>query len=125
MPSFRLLPVGFLLQIDQCEQPIFAATNSSENRLDKALMRRMDFKLRFEYLTTQQVLTLYEENFGKFPTIISQQLANFTKICPGDFAIISRRNRLSRKPLTHVQNIQLLQEENKRKQHSQAIGFVH
>jgi hypothetical protein len=46
------------------------------------------------------------------------------QLTAGDFAIVARRNRLSRKPLTHAQNIQLLQEENNNKQQSKSIGFV-
>jgi transitional endoplasmic reticulum ATPase len=120
----RQLVNQILVEIEQSEQTIFAATNYAQN-LDGALLRRFDFKLTLEYLTRAQVLTLYEENFGSIKADIQQQLTLLTNLTPGDFSVVSRRNRLSKKPLTDEQNLAILTDENNHKQQSQAIGFVH
>lgn len=119
----RQLVNEFLQQIEQSELTIFAATNHAQ-MIDKAALRRFDFKLTLDYLNQQQVLKLYQEVVGKISKIEQQQLMQMRQLTAGDFAIIARRNRLSRKPLTNVQIIQLLQEENNRKQQRQSIGFV-
>jgi transitional endoplasmic reticulum ATPase len=119
----RQLVNEFLQQIEQSELTIFAATNHAQ-MIDKAALRRFDFKLTLDYLNQQQVLKLYQDVVGKVSKTEQQQLTEMKQLTAGDFAIVARRNRLSRKPLTHVQNIQLLQEENNRKQQSKSIGFV-
>jgi transitional endoplasmic reticulum ATPase len=113
----------FLQQIEQSELTIFAATNHAQI-VDKAALRRFDFKLTLTYLNQQQVLKLYQNVVGNISKVEQQQLSQMQQLTAGDFAIVARRNRLSRKPLTHVQNIQLLQEENNRKEKNQSIGFV-
>lgn len=120
----RQLVNEFLQQIERSELTVFAATNHAQ-MLDKAVLRRFDFKLTLDYLNQQQVLKLYQNVVGEISTTEQQALIKMTYLTGGDFAIVARRNRLSRKPLTHVQNIQLLQEENNRKQAHQSIGFVH
>ncbi|HBY87310.1 MAG TPA: hypothetical protein DEO86_15705 [Colwellia sp.] len=120
----RQLVNEFLQQIEQSELTIFAASNRAQI-IDKAALRRFDFKLTLDYLNQQQVLRLYRDVVGKISKAEQQQLIQMKQLTAGDFAIVARRNRLSRKPLTHVQNIQLLQEENNRKQKHQPIGFVH
>jgi len=120
----RQLVNEFLQQIEQSELTIFAASNHAQ-MLDKAVLRRFDFKLTLDYLNQQQVLKLHQETVGKVSKAEQQQLMQMKQLTAGDFAIVARRNRLSRKPLTHIQNIQLLQEENNRKQQRQSIGFVH
>lgn len=112
-----------LQQIQESQSMIFAATNYAQN-LDSALLRRFDFKLNFEYLTAKQVLTLYEENFGKCSITIKNKLATLKHLTPGDFAIASRRNRMSKKPLCDSKNLDILTTENNRKHQSKAIGFV-
>jgi transitional endoplasmic reticulum ATPase len=119
----RQLVNEFLQQIEQSELTIFAASNHAQ-MIDKAALRRFDFKLTLDYLNQQQVLKLYQDVVGKISKAEQQQLIQMKQLTAGDFAIVARRNRLSRKLLTHVQNIHLLQEENNSKQKHQSIGFV-
>jgi len=120
----RQLVNEFLQQIEQSELTIFAATNHAQI-IDPAALRRFDFKLTLDYLNQQQVVKLYQETVGKISKAEQQKLMQMKQLTTGDFAIVARRNRLSQKPLTHFQNIQLLQEENNRKEKHQSIGFVH
>ncbi len=112
-----------LIELDRTEQTVFAATNYAKN-LDSALLRRFDFKLNFQYLTTKQVLTLYEEYFGKCSITITERLMKLYNLTPGDFAIAVRRNCMSKKTLSDKKNLEILTQENNRKIPSKAIGFV-
>lgn len=119
----RVLVNEILLQLDRCEQTVFAATNYAQ-KLDRSIQRRFDFKLNFEYLTAKQVLTLYEENFCNFSTTIREKLNKLHCLTPGDFAVVARRNRMSKKPLSDSKNLDILINENNRKGLNKAIGFV-
>jgi len=130
-----------LTQIECFEFPLFAATNFS-TRLDKAVMRRFDFKLHFQPLTAQQVKALFCETINYKATAcktntsksisdktitkeVNIQLDKLNLLTPGDFAIIKRRNQFSAKPMDQQQALELLITENKRKTPSQSIGFIH
>mgnify|MGYP002700394106 FL=1 len=120
-----------LTQIECFGFPLFAATNFSA-RLDKAVMRRFDFKLHFQPLTTQQVKALFCEaianktNSGKTITKeVATQLNQLAMLSPGDFAIIKRRNQFSATPMSQQQALDILITENQRKTPSQSIGFIH
>jgi SpoVK/Ycf46/Vps4 family AAA+-type ATPase len=124
--SFEVQQVNELLtQIECFNQPFFAATNFS-SRLEKAVMRRFDFKLHFEYLTSPQVLTLYKSLLGKsvFPDKIREQILTLKLLTPGDFAILARRQKISTTKLSHTECLEILTQENNRKQQPKAIGFI-
>ncbi len=112
-----------LIELDRTEQTVFAASNFAKN-LDSALLRRFDFKLNFKYLTTKQVLTLYEEYFGKCSVTITKRLMKLYNLTPGDFAIAVRRNCMSKKPLSDNKNLEILTQENSQKVPSKGIGFI-
>ena len=114
-----------LTQIECFQFPLFAATNFS-SRLDKAVMRRFDFKLQFNPLKNKQVNSLFCETM-RCKTLnknISKQLNQLTMLTPGDFAIIARRNEFNTSLMTQQNAIKLLMNENKRKSASQQIGFI-
>jgi len=124
--SWEVTQVNELLtQIEAFNQPFFAATNYS-SRLDSAMGRRFDFKLHFDYLTSPQVLTLYKSLLGKyvFPDIIREQLLTLKLLTPGDFAILARRRKISTTKLSHTECLEILTQENNRKQQPRAIGFI-
>jgi len=125
-----------LTQIECFEFPLFAATNFS-TRLDKAVMRRFDFKLHFNALTIEQTKALFCETVVCKGTAskttsnktitkeVNKQLNQLSMLTPGDFAIIKRRNQFSAKPMTQQQALDILITENQRKTPSQSIGFIH
>jgi len=119
----RQLVNQILVEIENSELTVFAATNYARN-LDKALLRRFDFKLTLDYLNQQQVLKLYQEVVGKVDAEQRIKLNKLTRLTPAEFSLIARRNRLNRKALPHNQVIQILKEENDRKQSQKAIGFI-
>nr|MDC2854660.1 ATP-binding protein [Ningiella sp. W23] len=63
--SWEVQSVNQLLcNLEMFELPFFAATNFKK-RLDKALLRRCDFKLELDYLTPEQVSRMILKLTGK------------------------------------------------------------
>ncbi len=116
-----------LTQLESFEQPLFAATNY-DTLLDRAVMRRFDFKLHCDYLTAEQVKTLYKRTLS-VRTLSDDELSalsSLKQLTPGDFAILARRLKFCEANKTNQRDmaIGLLRDENQRKQPPQAIGFI-
>lgn len=114
-----------LTQIECFTQPLFAATNF-DSRLDKAVLRRFDFKLDCGYLKPEQVIRLYKQISGikRLKVQEEQQLAHLTQLTPGDFAILARRKQFRNNKNHLASAISLLAEENQRKQPNTLMGFI-
>lgn len=115
-----------LAQMECFTQPLFAATNY-ETLLDKAVLRRFDFKLDCDYLTAPQVIALYKRSLS-VKTLADEELsvlAQLKLLTPGDFAILARRMMFQPKQNHRSSALELLKGENNRKQPNRTIGFVH
>jgi transitional endoplasmic reticulum ATPase len=115
----------FLTQIECFTQPLFAATNF-ESKLDKAVLRRFDFKLECDYLTPEQVCQLYKQvlAINKITIEEAHQLRQLHHLTPGDFAILARRQVFRPAQNHRLSAITLLAEENQRKQPKTQMGFI-
>lgn len=115
-----------LTQMECFTQPLFAATNF-ETLLDKAVLRRFDFKLECDYLHAEQTLMLFKRvlRIPKLSADEQQQLSAMMYLTPGDFAIIARRMKFQPKQDHRQSALYMLLDENKRKQPNPTIGFVH
>jgi transitional endoplasmic reticulum ATPase len=123
--SWEIQQVNELLtQIECFSNPFFASTNYF-SRLDTAVARRFDFKLCFEYMTSPQVLKLYNRFLVKSDCSIEikTELLKMKHLAPGDFAILARRQKIC-KTLSQEQHLEILKSENDRKQQGQLIGFI-
>lgn len=115
-----------LCQMEQFQLPLFAATNFAKN-LDKAVIRRFDFNLNLTYLNSVQTKQLFKDTLG--PGVLNKYLINelfkLKKLTPGDFAIVKRQMRFSKKRMTQERMLSVLQEQNDLKgDGKQKIGFV-
>ena len=115
-----------LCHMEQFQLPLFAATNFAKN-LDKAVMRRFDFNLNLTYLTPVQAKQLFKDTLG--PGVLNKHLMHelfqLTKLTPGDFAIVKRQMKFSKKRMTQERMLSVLQEQNALKEDGkQKIGFV-
>ncbi|MCK8102242.1 ATP-binding protein [Pseudoalteromonas sp. 2CM36K] len=115
-----------LCHMEQFQLPLFAATNFAKN-LDKAVMRRFDFNLSLTYLTPLQAKQLFKDTLG--PGVLNKHLMHelfqLTKLTPGDFAIVKRQMKFSKKRMTQERMLSVLQEQNDLKGGGkQKIGFV-
>ncbi|MCK8095950.1 ATP-binding protein [Pseudoalteromonas sp. A3] len=115
-----------LCYMEQFQLPLFAATNFAKN-LDKAVMRRFDFNLNLTYLTPVQAKQLFKDTLG--PGVLNKHLMHelykLTKLTPGDFAIVKRQMKFSKKRMTQERMLSILREQNDLKEGGkQKIGFV-
>ena len=104
---------------------MFAATNFA-TKLDKAVLCRFDFKLDCQYLTSVQVLELYKQvtRVKRLSESESETLLQLKYLTPGDFAILARRTKF--RPNASIRDfaINLLADENQRKQAKPQPGFI-
>ena len=114
-----------LAQMECFTQPLFAATNY-EQRLDKAVLRRFDFKLECDYLSPEQTVTLYRQvlELKVLSGLEKDVLVTLKKLTPGDFAILQRRKRFTPLSTLRKKALSILKAENARKHTSQPIGFI-
>lgn len=114
-----------LAQLECFSYPLFAATNF-ETALDSAILRRFDFKLQCDYLSTPQVLTLYKRTVSvpQLSMLETEQLSSLSRLTPGDFALLTRRLRFSAAHEHRQLALAVLTDENNRKQPKTPIGFV-
>ena len=115
----------FLTQMECFTQPLFAATNYAI-KLDKAVLRRFDFKLDCQYLTSGQVLELYRQVTGvkRLTEAERQRLSTLVCLTPGDFAILVRRKKFHPESQIKEFAIDLLADENLHKQKQTPMGFI-
>ncbi|WP_348727860.1 ATP-binding protein [Rheinheimera texasensis] len=114
-----------LTQLECFTQPLFAATNFDQS-LDRAVLRRFDFKLECDYLTAEQAITLYKRVLS-VKTLSADERDRLTALkylTPGDFAILARRLNFDTSSNPRHSALLLLKDENQRKQPSSGIGFI-
>ncbi|WP_165905140.1 ATP-binding protein [Parashewanella curva] len=115
-----------LTLLEGSQQPVFAATNSFE-AIDKAVLRRFDFKLECDYLTSIQAASLYKHvlSIEQLTAIEIQAFRAMSRLTAGDFAILSRKKELY--PSNNFRNkaIAILQQENRYKPQTKPVGFIH
>lgn len=114
-----------LAQMECFTLPLFAATNY-EQRLDKAVLRRFDFKLECDYLRPEQTANLYRQvlELKVLSGMEKDVLRTLKKLTPGDFAILQRRKRFTPLSTLRKHALNILKAENTRKQTTQPIGFI-
>ncbi|MDO6620234.1 ATP-binding protein [Shewanella sp. 6_MG-2023] len=123
--SWEIQQVNELLTQMECfNQPFFAATNYSE-RLDRAVMRRFDFKLSFDYLTDIQAQNLFRRvtSTDILSIQILKSLSLLKLLTPGDFSILKRRLKLNKNKLTIDECLAIITTENNSKPNHKSIGF--
>jgi SpoVK/Ycf46/Vps4 family AAA+-type ATPase len=115
-----------LCQMEQFQLPLFAATNFAKN-LDKAVIRRFDFKLNLAYLTPIQCKGMFRQTLGRgvLKKTVINELSGLSKLTPGDFAIVKRQMKFSKRRMTQESMLSILKEQNALKGGSERkIGFV-
>jgi len=120
-----------LVGLESFDGLVIGATNFFE-RLDRAALRRFDFKIELGYLKPNQVLKMFSslcQTIGKHTREISgplqKQLRELRCVTPGDFAVVARRMQVlgiqeSPKDLAAA----LRTESVGRETHEAKIGFL-
>ena len=86
--SWELSQVAEMLTWMETHPLPFCCTTNLVERLDRASLRRFTFKVRFDFLTPDQVALAFEIFFGLPAPGVVRTLANLT---PGDFAVVRRK----------------------------------
>lgn len=111
------------MQNERFQNPLFIATNHF-GALDKALFRRIDFKVELQPLKHEQATSLFEEVIGvKLGMGSKNQLNQMTNLTAGDFAVLARRLRFRGKNTNSEGAFEILRIESEIKKPNRRIGF--
>lgn len=117
-----------LVQLEKFEGLFVAATNLLDN-FDYASKRRFDFKVEFDYLTSNQAFDLYCRTLHEKPLPDAlEELMLINNLTPGNFEVAKRQAQLLRQPITNFFLMNVLKQEaanNPQKITGRTIGFVH
>ena len=86
--SWEISQVAEMLTWMEAHPLPFVCTTNLMDRLDAASLRRFTFKVKFDYLTAEQVALAFESFFGRPVPAAARALANLT---PGDFATVKKK----------------------------------
>ena len=112
-----------LMQIERFQNPLFIATNHF-GALDKALLRRLDFKVELQALKHEQAVSLFERIVGiKLDKCSKSQLSDMTNLTAGDFAVLARKLRFKSNKLDIKMALSLIEFEHVNKGFVRTIGF--
>jgi SpoVK/Ycf46/Vps4 family AAA+-type ATPase len=126
--SWELTLVNEMLtQIEDFDGIFIASTNLAAG-MDKAALRRFDIKAEFGFLRAEQALELLHRHCVASDLVlpsptVRDRLARLENLTPGDFAVVSRRQRFGRFS-DASQWVAALEAECELKEgHSRPIGF--
>lgn len=133
--SWEITQVNELLVQMEAFQGLFICSTNLMDTLDMAVLRRFDVKVRFDFLTADQVERLFlhalaavgESNHPeRFEGDIRQRLARLRNLTPGDFACVLRRARIVGHRWTEERLLGALIEESQAKHRGSrpVSGFV-
>jgi len=103
---------------------IFIATTNFNKKLDHAVARRFDFKIKLDYLTTVQRFKMFKQFVPSLSKAIKIQLAKLNNLTPGDFLVVARKCALLGKLDEHVVLNYLQQESDYKEPKKGGIGFL-
>ena len=120
--SWEVSQVNEMLTWMECHPWPFACTTNLMQSLDRAVLRRFTFKVKFDFLTPAQVALAFQAFFALPAPRSALRLANLT---PGDFAVVARRLRyLADDPRPQTIADLLEQECRLKPGQSRPIGFA-
>ena len=85
-----------LTQMESHPLPFVCTTNLMDD-LDQASLRRFTFKVKYDFLTRQQVAVAFRHFFGAEPGVSVSEL---TCLAPGDFAVVAKKALFSALTIT-------------------------
>ena len=123
-----------LVQMEQFPGILIMVTNFMDH-LDRAALRRFDFKIRFDYFNAEQAWMYFNTVIGQTlkgdfskqqATHLHPILTQLTQLTPGDFAAVKRRHQVMGEQLTPDSLLAGLEQEHRLKTNGQSrpIGFL-
>jgi len=109
---------------------VFVGTTNRIDAIDPAFLRRFGVKIHFDYLRSEQRVSLFQRTFGPLDgdaqKAVHEQLATLDCLTPGDFTVVKRYMVLMAEKLDAKAIIGRLRAEVSLKQHaySSPLGFT-
>jgi len=75
-----------LTQMENHPYPVILTTNLKD-KIDKAVLRRVLFKIKYDYMTTENVIAGIKTYFGKKFKLSEDKLKNLENLTAGDFKV--------------------------------------
>ncbi len=104
--SWEVTQVNELLTQMEAFEGIFVCTTNLMEKLDQASLRRFAFKVRFDPLTPDQRLSMFQRELGRLgggdevTTDCEAKVRQLDRLTPGDFAVAARQFELWDVPAT-------------------------
>lgn len=117
----------FLTQLESFDGVFVASTNLMDG-LDRAALRRFDYKIRVDYLRPEQSQQMFERMLHDSNIACDDDslagIARLTRLTPGDFAVVARRHGVV--PFVDARGVldALRREVDMRTDEPRRIGFV-
>ncbi len=100
----------------------FICTTNLIDTLDPASLRRFSFKVKYDFLTSEQVKKAFSYFFGLNTT--DKGVVGLNKLTPGDFALVKNKAEILGKSTQFDVIREMLETEQKLKQRGSIIGFT-
>ena len=111
-----------LTQMESAEYPFVCTTNLMDN-IDKAALRRFSFKVKYDFLKPDQVITAFKDFFKQ--DVSKEEIVDLVNLAPGDFAVV--KNQADLLDITDKSELlsRLHQEQQVKncREHKTKIGF--
>lgn len=128
--SWEVTQVNELLTQMKAYEGIFVCTTNLMEKLDQASLRRFAFKVKFDYLNSDQCWEMFKNEFKRLGGLaISNadwegKVRELDKLTPGDFSVVARQLDVLDTPVIEGELYRQLQEECRVKGGSKVrIGF--
>ncbi|MBL1319567.1 MAG: AAA family ATPase [Methylophaga sp.] len=116
--SWEVTQVNELLTQMESFDGFFVCSTNLMDKLDLAVLRRFDFKIKLDYLKIEQAWSLFcnamqwSKNQAKSKIKWRSELSIFRNLTPGDFANVLRQHRLMTKSLAPEELLSSLTQES-------------
>ena len=111
-----------LTQMESAEYPFVCTTNLMDN-IDKAALRRFSFKVKYDFLKPDQVITAFKDFFKQ--DVSKEEIVDLVNLAPGDFVVV--KNQADLLDITDKSELlsRLRQEQQVKncREHKVKIGF--
>lgn len=122
--EFEVSQVNELLtQMEDFEYPLIMTTNLKE-KIDKASMRRFIFKIKFDYMKSENVIAGVKEYFGEEFSLNEEQLSRLPHLCAGDFSLIKKKMEILENTCSNELIYQYLLKEQEEKDIKESSNIV-
>jgi len=128
--SWEITQVNELLTQMEAFNGIFVCTTNLINKLDQASLRRFAFKIKFDYLTTDQKWEMFKSVLIKLGNNLNallpleKSVRSLNNLTPGDFSVVNRKVKLMEDLATPIKFLESLAlEVNSKSLKASRIGF--